>query len=139
VSVRAIVEKETQDWIAEFQANLAQLEKDTKTALESTKAQIEDLRKQAETQKAAPKSADIILTVENLPAVVGGYDVTIDGKVVASNVTDRQCALRDIEPGRRSFEVRARLAGAPGHAVKLIDVTAGAVAEVALTLSESKS
>ncbi|MGH7490649.1 MAG: hypothetical protein ACREMY_34305, partial [bacterium] len=45
ITVRTLVEKETQAWVTEVQMNLTQLEKDAKAAVEAARAQAETAQK----------------------------------------------------------------------------------------------
>jgi len=55
-----MVAQETRDWAAEFQSNMAQMEKDLKAQLDSLKAQVD---KGAKDKEAETKPGAIELTV----------------------------------------------------------------------------
>ncbi|MGH9665686.1 MAG: SLATT domain-containing protein [Bryobacteraceae bacterium] len=139
ITVRTLVEKETQAWVTEFQMNLTQLEKEAKAAVEAARAQAETAQKDATDRLAAAKPGAIDLIIENVLQTDAGYDAAIDGEIVKRKVTSRNCGLVGLDPGLREVAVTAMLSGTPAHASQIVAVPAGAAVKVALTLTGSKS
>lgn len=139
VSVRTLVEKETQAWVAEFQTNLSQLEKEAKAAVEAARAQAESAQREAKERASAVKPGAIDLTVENVLQTETGYDVAVDGETVKRKVTSRNCGVMGLDPGLREIAVTASISGGPAHASQIVTVAGGAAIKVTLTLSGSKS
>lgn len=139
ISVRTLVERETQAWVTEFQTNLSQLEKEAKAAIEAARAQAETTQQDMRERLAAVKPGAIDLTVEEVLRTDGGYDVAIDGEIVKMKVTSRNCGLMNLSPGLHEIAVTATLSGAPAHASQIVSVQAGAAVKVSLALSGTKN
>ncbi len=115
LAVRGEVEKETQAWIAEFQSNLAQLEKETKEALDSAR---EAAKKEAAAAEAARRaeaeahrSGVINVTVESKTALDAGFSVELDGKLYRDGVTGTTCGIANVSPGNHEIAITAMAAG----------------------------
>jgi hypothetical protein len=139
VTVRTLVEKETQAWIAEFQSNFSQLEKETKEAITAARTQVESLEQEAQERHIPIASGAIELTVENVLETDAGYSVALDGDIKAEKVATKTFALMKIGPGLHEVSAKATLTGAPAHASQVIAVEADKAAKVSLTLSKAKA
>lgn len=116
LTVRTLVEQETQQWVAEFQSNLSQLERSARAQMES----------------ARPGAIDI--TVTNGYEAEEGFTVWLDGKTVQQNVTGAKSELAAVPPGFHTIAVSGTLDKQPARASELVNVSAGTVARVSLTL-----
>jgi SMODS and SLOG-associating 2TM effector domain 2 len=115
-TIESTVEKETSDWIADFQANLADLE-------QKVKAQAEAVR-----------PGNVELTVPNGDKTENGFDVTVDGLPVGhSRGTSHQ--IRFLVPGEHQVVVRGIVAGKPVEASGSTMVTAGGSVKLTLSLA----
>jgi hypothetical protein len=149
ITVRALVENETKAWVAEFQANLAELQKSTAAAVETARAQVQaaqqkvDAEQQAAQQKTdaerqAGRPGGIDLTVTNAADTDEGYEVVVDGRSEKADVTSSTCGILGIPPGLHDLSVRAKIEGIPAHASQLVTITAGAATKMQLTLAKQK-
>jgi regulator of protease activity HflC (stomatin/prohibitin superfamily) len=160
-TVRALVENETNAWVAEFQANLAELQKSTAAAVESARAQVQAAQQKADAdQQAAAQKADterqsarqkaeaadqaarpggIDLTVENAGETDEGYEVLVDGQSKKTDVLSTSCGVLGISPGLHELEVQAKIGGVAAHVSQVITITAGAATKVQLTLAKQKA
>jgi hypothetical protein len=139
IAVRTMVEDETKAWAAEFQANLAELQKGTSAAIEQAREQVQSAEKQSAAQQEAAKAGGINLKVEGLEAVTEGYDVLVGGRTVKTGLTSPTCGIPSLAPGLQDITVRARIGTQPLHASQLVTITAGAITQVELTLATSKA
>lgn len=138
LAARALVEKETQAWVMEFQTNLSQLEKEAKAAMDSAQAAV--LTAQEESKKTADSTRPgaIDLTVKNVLDTDHGYNVSVDGELRKGAVTGKTCAIMSVAPGLHELTVTAAMSGAPGHASQIVDVAAGTPVKVSITLAKAK-
>ena len=133
VAARALVEKETQAWVTEFQSNLSELEKDAKAAIEKAKSSVNN----AETDAKRPGA--IALTVENFADLEGGYDVCINDKSRLTAVTTRTTNIMDVPPGLHDLVVKGTITGAPAHASAIVTVEPAGKVDVSVTLVKVKA
>jgi hypothetical protein len=160
-TVRVLVENETNAWVAEFQANLAELQKSTAAAVETARAQVQaaqqkaDADQQAAAQKAvADQQADqqkaeaakqaarpggIDLTIENAGDTDQGYEVLVDGQSKKAGVLSSSCGVLGISPGLHDLQVQATIGGIAAHVSQLVTIAAGAATKVQLVLAKQKA
>ena len=139
IGARTLVEKETQSWVMEFQANLSQLEQQAKTAIETARAEVATAQKVAQTTADSTRPGAIDLTVENVLDTDRGYSVFVDDAARKEAVTSRTCAILNVAPGLHELAVTASIAGAPAHDSQTVVVTAGASSKVSIVLAKAKS
>jgi hypothetical protein len=138
VTVEGIVIQETKDWVNEFQANLAQLEKDVTAQLAALRAQAE---KAAQVREAAAQPGSIGLTVPNADQADGSkISIRLESAsaVVAQEVLtgSKTWARLDLPPAAYRVTVSATAGGRPIAAVAAVIVKPGevAVAQIPLPL-----
>jgi hypothetical protein len=136
---RALVEKETQGWVTEFQVNLSQLEKDAKAAVDSARAAVEMAHKESKAVADSTRPGAIDLVVENVLDSDHGYSVSIDGKTRKTEVTSKTCAIMEVVPGLHELSVDATLSGEPAHHSQSVTVVAAAAVTVTIRLAKSKA
>lgn len=150
VTVRTLVENETKAWVAEFQADLAEMQKATAAATETARAQVQAAQQKVDAdQQAAQQKADALrqaslpggidLTVTNAGDTEDGYEVLIDGTSQKSGVTGATCGILGIAPGLHDLSVRAKINGKPADSSQLVTVPAGAAVKAQLTLQQQKA
>jgi hypothetical protein len=161
VTVRTLVEDETKTWVAEFQANLADLQKSTAAAAETARAQVQasqqkvdaeqqaaqlkaDAEKQAARQRAeaerqAALPGGIELTVSNAADAAEGYEVLVDGQSKKTGVTGTTCGILGIPAGLHDLSVQARIEGVSARASQLVTIAAGVATKIQLTLAKQKA
>jgi hypothetical protein len=108
-TVRALVENETNAWVAEFQANLAELQKTTaaaETAQQKAEAERQAARQKAEAEQAA-KPGGIDFSIDNAAETDEGYDVLVDRQSKKTHVVSNSCGLSGIAPGLHELGVQA--------------------------------
>jgi hypothetical protein len=138
LAARALVEKETQAWVTEFQTNLSQLEKEARAAMDSARAAVQTAQKESKETADSTRPGAIDLTVENVLDTDNGYDVSVDGELRKSAVTGKTCAVMGVAPGLHDLTVTAAISGAPGHASQIVNVAAGTAVKVSITLAKAK-
>lgn len=109
------VEKETQEWIAEFQKNLAEIERTAKTQVEA----------------ARPGAIDV--TVTNGMVATNGFTIALDGMVLGT-VRGTRYQVGYVPPGPHKVAVSGNVAGESLDASELVNVPSGAIAKVTLAL-----
>jgi hypothetical protein len=137
--VRGQVESETKAWVAEFQANLSELERRTEAAVRVAREMADQAQKDMASQKVAAAPGAIELTVANAGDTDAGYAVSIDGEVKKRGVAGSTCGVLGIPPGLREVSVSAEIGGAPASASRVVTVKAAEALEVSLTLTKTKS
>lgn len=139
VATRTLVEKETQAWAMEFQTNMSQLEKEARAAADSARASVEATQKESRTAADSTRSGAIDLTVTNVLDTDGGYDAFLDEDARKTAVTSQTCAIMNVAPGLHELAVTALIEGRPVHASEIVNVTAGTVVKVSMTLARTKA
>jgi hypothetical protein len=139
VAARALVEKETQAWAMEFQTNMSQLEKEARAAVDSARASMEATQKESRTAADSTRSGAIDLTVGNVLDTDGGYDAFVDEVTRKTAVTSQTCAIMNVAPGLHELAVTASIEGRSVHASEIVNVAAGAVVKVSMTLARTKA
>jgi len=139
LAIRNEIEKETQAWIAEFQSNLQQLEKETTTALATAR---DEAKKEAEAVHAAQKTAaeanrpgaiDVSLKID--PATAVGITIEVDGQVHTENVSGSTCGIANVAPGLRAVTASAVGGdGKPRRVSRIVTVEGNKVAATTLEL-----
>lgn len=149
-TVRGMVEGETNAWVADFQKNLAELQKSTDAALETARSNIQAAQQRTEEErKAAAKKAEedriatlhggIDLTVENAAETDEGYDVFVDGKSRKTGVPGTTCAVLDIAPGPHDLTLQAKIGSVPAYASGAVMVASNTFTKVQLKLAKRKA
>jgi chaperonin cofactor prefoldin len=136
----SMVEKETQEWVAEFQTNLKELERllaEQRQKAESAVQEAEKATKAAEaasaTAAATPKSGAIQVKVEGAE-VDGEIALKVDGKEV-ERFLGVQGGHSEIEPGIRQISITGKLKSGAGFAPSVpVQVTAGQISAIAFTV-----
>jgi hypothetical protein len=139
VGARALVEKETQAWVTEFQTNMSQLEKEAKAAAESQRVSIEAAKKEAKTSADSTRPGAIDLTVENVLETDHGYDASVDGELRKSGVTGRTCAIMNVSPGLHELAVTGMMSGSAAHGSQIVTIVSGTALKVSVTLTRMKA
>jgi hypothetical protein len=116
LAAHGVVRDETQKWAAEFQSLLRDLEEASKAAAQA---------------RAHPGA--IHVTVTNGPDSTGGWQLTVDENMPRS-ASGRDCAVGDVQPGIRIVRASGQLKGKAAHAQLPVQVTAGGITSVELTL-----
>lgn len=104
LDVRAQAQKETETWIAEFQANLSRMEKETNQALEKARA---EMKKQREVAEESQRPGAINLTLSGAGIVDRSFTVELDDEVKGSGVTNNLLGISAVKPGLRKISVKA--------------------------------
>jgi hypothetical protein len=144
LSVEALVLKETQDWAAEFQNSLAQLEKDVKAKASQVKAEREKAEQERATTAAQAAAASVAGSVE---VIVVNAQKT-DGKRWSVRLVSKDRTItEDIEgsknwtqigvpPGEYNLNASALINKVPARANALLNIKPGETTKVELTLLE---
>jgi hypothetical protein len=115
LAVDGQVEQETLTWIAEFQTSLAEIERSVKT------------------QEEASKPGAIDVTVTNGMEAEAGFQVVLDGMVVAQ-VRGTRHQIGYVAPGQHKITVTATVKDKQLDASELVSVAPGAIAKATLAL-----
>jgi len=115
VAVEGFVLQETKEWAAEFQSNVAQMEKEVKTQLDALKAQVERAN---QAQAAASEPGSIELSVPNADKSDGFmFEVSLEGSrgpLSRDRVNNSKKWVRiNTIPGQYKLSVSAIAAGKP--------------------------
>lgn len=113
--VQGIVQQETQSWAMEFQNVIKELD-------EAVKA----------TERTRQLGA-INLSIANGDEVAGEWTLKVDGGAATSH-SGKQGAINHLAPGIHTIAIHGTIDGKEGSAEKAVDVAAGAIATVELTL-----
>jgi hypothetical protein len=113
ITVNGHVEQETLIWIAEFQSSLAEIERSVKT------------------QEEASKPGAIEVTVTNGMDTEAGFQVILDGLVVA-HVRGTQHQIGYVAPGHHKISVTGMIKGKALDASELVIVSPGVTAKATL-------
>ena len=138
LAVEGIVTQETRDWVNEFQANMAQLEKDVKSQLDALKAQVDKSR---EDRQAATQPGSIEATIENADKAKD-YACTVsldgpEGVIVENERTEgsRTWVHLNVRPGQYRLTVSATAPGGKSvSAAAAVVVKPAEVSRPAMTL-----
>ncbi|MBZ4333139.1 SLATT domain-containing protein [Corallococcus sp. AS-1-12] len=138
VAVRAHVQKETEDWMAEFQSSLVQLEQETAHAWEGAHA---EARKNAEAIEAVrlaeseeQRPGAIQITIVGNGAFDEGLQVELDGKPHLDHVTGTTCGIAKVPPGLHEVALAGLVSGKWRLASKVVAVEPNQLATVSLEL-----
>jgi hypothetical protein len=138
LAVRGEVEQETQAWIAEFRSNLAQLEKETKQALDDVRAQAkkeaEDAAKQLGDAVRAGKPGAIQVTIKTAATLDKGFAIDLGGITQAQALAGKEYAIGNVPPGIHVIGASAEATGKTLRAAKAVTVQANEIAAVVLEL-----
>ncbi len=134
-ALQGIVVQETKEWVAEFQSNMAQMEKDIKGQLETLKAEV---AKSAQARADAAKPGAIELTVANA-AKVDGFrcDVTLEGgaATVGDTLANGLVWTRiNVAAGQYKVTVAAQAKGAAVATSAILEVKAGETCKASVNL-----
>ena len=136
VAVAGMVLDETKAWAAEFQSNMAQLEKDVKASFEQERQKAEqDLK----ARTTAVRPGAIELKVVNAETVDNGeFNVSLEGSstpAISEKLEGSNCWSKTaVAPGQYRVVVWAARAGKRVQASKIIRVEADAVADAEVEL-----
>lgn len=114
--VNAVVKEETDAWIMEFKAALAQLDQAAKAKAD------------------AGALGAVNITVTNGDASAGGWNLQVDGNS-GTNYTGKTVGITGLAPGPRHIRISGSINNQPASAGKVINVPAGGVANEELTLA----
>lgn len=138
LAVEGIVTQETRDWVTEFQANMAQLEKNVKSQLDALKAQVE---KSQEARQTASQPGSIEATVDNADKAKDyACTVTLDGPegvIVKDERTagSKTWAHLNVKPGQYRLTVSATGPdGKPVSATAVVVIKPAEVSRPAISL-----
>ena len=145
LAIRSVVREETNQWIAAFQTDLAQLEQQTRDAThaarEETRKAVEEERERTgqtltiiETARDAQRPGGVNLTVVSAGKLPQGYNVQVDGRPYREHVTGLTCGVVNLLPGLHEVCVAASSEAGPLQVSVVVKVDPGAIAEVALEL-----
>jgi len=134
-AIQSLVADETRQWATEFQNNLAQMEKDLKSQVDTLKAQVDKAQKDKE---AAAKAGAIELTVTNADKTDGfSFDVVLEGQSLkfTDSVSNAKVWTRiDTAPGQYRVVINAKKSGAVTSVSKVADVSPGETEEISVSL-----
>ena len=139
--VDAAVRQETDQWIADFQASLKDLEDATKAAAAAAKAASDAETARARQQEADMKAKEDVarpgslnVTVTNGTDFPKGWEIAIDDGNPHS-CSGKTVAVKDIGPGNVSIVVKGDdVSGKPKRAEQAVPIAAGTVAKCSVTL-----
>jgi hypothetical protein len=136
-AVRAQIERETQEWVKEFQTNLAQLEEQARTRLEAEKLEGQKRGAEMVDEAKARRPGIINLTVENVKDTDAGYSIFLDDarEPVAKDVPAREFALPNVAPGLHTIRAEATIQGRKAQASRGIDVKPNELGTLTLQLT----
>jgi len=115
LSAKEHSEKETEAWIAEFEANLSRLEQDLRAKSEANQPGAVDVR------------------VADADAATNGFDLWIDGMKV-DHSTAATASIAPVTPGMHKVTVTATVDQKNYAVSRMVDVTAGSVEELEVAL-----
>jgi hypothetical protein len=115
IAVHGQVEQETLTWIAEFQSSLAEIERTVTT------------------QQEASRPGAIDITVTNGMDAEEGFQVALDGMVVA-HVRGTRHQIGYVAPGHHKIWITGAIKGKKLDASELVNVPPGAIAKATLAL-----
>jgi hypothetical protein len=134
-TVQGMVLQETQEWAAEFKSNMAQLEKDLKSQLETLKARVEATIKEKEDASAA---GSIELTVTNADKTDGfQFTVTLDGapgKITEPVANALVWTHINTAPGHYKLNVDGKIGGKAIATAMVLEIKPRDIAKPSLTL-----
>jgi len=131
MAIEALVFRETQDWVTEFQSNMSQLERDVT-------AQVDKLKEQAE-KVAAPPGAITVDLPNADTAAPGKVQVKLEnaeGTVTDETLTGKKAWTRlNVPPGQYKISATGLVDGKLASADAVVVVKSGEILQKALTLS----
>jgi hypothetical protein len=136
--VRTVVENETKQWMTEFQSNLAELEKQTKAALETARAESERMQKEATSLRDSQQPGAIDLTVDGGDAADNGYDIFLD-EGFFKHAIGKTCALAKIGRGLHHLRLVGKIAGEDALVEQNVIVQPNAITKQSMTLAKVKT
>ncbi len=132
-SVQAVIENETRQWVAEFKADLAELNSTTKAALQEIRTESATARKDLDAERASSRPGALEVTVGNAAETDAGWKVQLDdGDWQAA--TGMTSALMQVPPGIHAIRVEATMRGVAARATRVVTVPSNDVLRVTLTL-----
>lgn len=134
-SIQASVLEETKQWAADFQNNMAQMEKDLKSQLDALKDQVDKVAKERE---EASRVGAIELTVTNADQTDGfHFDIALEtrtGKLSESVSNSKVWTKINTVQGQCKVTINAKAKGNPVSISTILDVKPGDTAKPAVTL-----
>lgn len=137
-TVRSLVESETKAWVAEFQTNLAELERRTEAAVQAAREQAQQAQRETASQKTAAAPGAIDLTITNASDTEAGYTVVVGKDVKKEHVASSTCGIVGIAPGLHELTISATIAGTVASASQAVTVKPAEATKVSLTLAKAK-
>ena len=138
--VDAAVRQETDQWIADFQASLKDLEDATKAAAAATRsasdAEAERARQQEADKKAkedAVRAGSLNITVTNGTDFPSGWKILIPDRAPQTG-SGMTAAVTDIGPGNVPIVVEGDANGMKKRAEQAVQIPAGTIAKCSVTL-----
>jgi uncharacterized coiled-coil protein SlyX len=136
MAVEGMVLKETQDWVTEFQNNIAQLEKDLRVQVDNLKAAADQT---SAAQAAAGMPGSLEATITNAEKSDDFHiDATLENgesSVAQESVTNSKTWVKLLlPPGQYKLTVNARTAGKPVSAACAVFIKPSEVAKPVITL-----
>jgi hypothetical protein len=137
-TIANMVLDETKAWAAEFQSNLAQLEKDVKATFEQQRAKVEEEMK---IQNLAVRPGGIEVNIPNALTADGRtFTVSLEGAdppvPVEAVVGSTQWSKIAVPPGQYKVVVRGKRSGADVLGSRIVKVESGAVTTTEIKLPE---
>lgn len=140
VELDALVKQETDQWIADFQASMKDLDESTKAATKAAQvaAEADEQRKKAQesarkAKEDAKKPGALNVTVTNGDQCQNGWTITVADRG-AQDCMGKTVAVLNLPPGQTVVRADGSIGGEPKHAENVVTVTAGMVDECSLTL-----
>jgi hypothetical protein len=135
-TVQSALLQETKDWAAEFQSNVAGMEKDIKAQLDVLKAQVDKTTKERDD---ATRPGAIVLAVVNAEKTDKfRFEVCLEGgggKVAETVEAAREWTRINVVPGQYKVSVTAAANGSPVAASTIVQVKAGETQQASITLN----
>jgi hypothetical protein len=132
LTIREAIEQETGAWITEFQTNLSQLDKETKALFESAQKEKQAMKQKG--KERAHQGASIEVKITNFKDLDDGWSVAVDDSTRAEDVTSESQLLKPFQPGHYQVSSTGRIGGNPVHASESIEIKAGKLCKLSLTL-----
>ncbi len=116
LKVHSEIEKETSDWAAEYQSNLAEMER-------SARQQIESMN-----------PGSISLKIVNAGQTKDGVSIFMDGNLVGHGIKQPYYLLSQVFPAQHLVEIRGDIGGKPVRDSKVVQVAASKPTDLELKL-----
>lgn len=128
MAVKSQVEEETKAWVTEFQTNLAQLEKDLKARVETSKTEVQ-------AKSDSSKLGAISITVTNGALAVEGFSVSLDDTEQYKNLRGNKAEILHVVPGMHKIGLAGKIADKDALASEIVMVGTGEITKLSVTLA----